>query len=264
MRGPCQQGPWALHLGIDIWLDLKSDQGKQFPIEDGKIISIDGSLFTSALPLRLRPLQRHDPFMTERERQELFAKYDERAKYAFTRNGAADEDGYEQWVGPAVRGKVRCPNHPKSLRSPQETRPTTDCASVDGEPACGCGRSITLPPDLNAKIRQPEPYGTTEWWRRYKPRASVESANSLLHHHHSHVRRQYTRVFGLARNSLFLTAAVVGANVERQRGFRQKHKMPDPWADVDGTPAEKPEPKTRRSRRTKTWDDLLSPAPSDD
>jgi len=64
-------------------------------------------------------------------------------------------------------------------------------------------------------------------------------------------------VFGLPKNAFFLCMAVVGSNVDRQRGYRSKHKLATPWPE-DFAPDDVTQPRTTRSkRRTNTYSDLL-------
>jgi hypothetical protein len=76
-------------------------------------------------------------------------------------------------------------------------------------------------------------------------------------HHHSTLRRDYTRVFGLAKNAFFVCMAVVGANLDRQRGWRQKHNLPDPWEGELTSPRASDAKATRAKRRKRTWSDLI-------
>lgn len=78
--------------------------------------------------------------------------YDERRAYAFSANGPAklsprdengdgkETDGDQRYRGPVLTGKVRCPNHPRSMRW-AEHKPLTNC---EAGTKCACGATITV------------------------------------------------------------------------------------------------------------------------
>jgi hypothetical protein len=97
--------------------------------------------------------------MSDVEKLALAATYDVRAPYAYTPLGPPDKHGRRRFRGPALTGKVRCPNTPRSMRlKATSRRPTTSCPR--GTP-CGCGKTVTLPLEVWSRGFQSPLYGTT-------------------------------------------------------------------------------------------------------
>lgn len=112
----------------------------------------------------------------------LAEQYDLRVPFAFATMGEPDAArGTQRYRGPALAGKVRCPNVPQSMRLSPAHRPTTTCHS--GKP-CACGTTVTLGPDDVLHVRQHHIFGTTTWRASYGRRTIVEPANANLKFHH--------------------------------------------------------------------------------
>lgn len=155
---------WARPLdqrGVLQVIDLHASQRVQHPGPIRGTIYLDGALFTDALPTHLRDLPGYSLGMTKQEKAALAARYDERARYAFSTQGKPDHNrGTQRYRGPALTWKVRCPNTPRSMRRAPASRPTTRC--TPGTP-CACGVTVTLGPDDYMQTRQRDLYGTTAW-----------------------------------------------------------------------------------------------------
>lgn len=209
-----QADKWALpvhRLGIEQVFDLHVTQRGTHPGPIPGTLFLDGGLFTSALPQRHHDLPAFSLGMTSAENAALCHRYDERAPYAFTTLGKPDRArGTQRYRGPALTGRVRCPNTPKSMRLDPATRPTTSC--TEGEP-CACGTTVTLGPDDRFGTRQRLLYGTTAWKASYGRRSAVESANANLKVHHAHLRRGSTRVMGTNRTGILLAFIIAAVNV---------------------------------------------------
>jgi len=67
-------------------------------------------------------------------------------------------EGVQRLRGPARRGKLRCPNVPKSTRAPHTT-PLTGCTK--NQP-CGCGRTVTVHCGDHRRDRQRLPWQSTD------------------------------------------------------------------------------------------------------
>lgn len=240
---------WALpihRLGIDQVIDLHTSQRKTRPGPIPGTFYLDGGLFVTHLPKRLHDLSAFSLGMTAEQTDTLCATYDERAPYAFTPLGKPDrERGTQRYRGPALTGRVRCPNTPASMRLDPAKRPTTPC--VEGEP-CACGTTVTLGPDDYFATRQRLLYGTTAWKASYGRRSAVESANANLKAHHAELRRGSTRVMGTRRTGIllaFILAAVNASVLLSRYGY-------DLAAPTDAseplTPKPTPRPARHRSR----------------
>lgn len=205
---------WARPLdqrGVRQVLDLHTSQRVQHPGPIPGTIYLDGGLFTDAVPKHLRSLPGYSLGMTGEEQAALAARYDDRAPYAFSTQGSPDHQrGTQRYRGPALAGKVRCPNTPRSMRLDPATRPTTQC--TPGVP-CACGVTVTLGPDDYIQTRQRDLYGTTAWKASYGRRSAVESGNAVLKVHHARLQRGSTRVMGTNKTGILLAFIVAAANV---------------------------------------------------
>lgn len=139
---------WAYKLadrGITSTMDLHKNQRGVTPGPKPGTIWVDGGLFSSALPERLRRLPGYPLNQPADEAAELATMYDERLVYALLPQGAADLARRKQrYRGSARRSVLRCPNHPASMRLPADKHPTT---SWTPGVACGCAASVTARPD---------------------------------------------------------------------------------------------------------------------
>lgn len=202
---------WAQPLterGISQSMDLHSQQQTTRPGPIPGTLTIDGGVFLNSIPDPLRDLKRPGLNATEEMRARSAEQFDRREPYAFDPYGPVRTDGRRRFRGPALTGRVRCPNNARSMRLPH-TKPMTHC--VPGEP-CACSKTFTAAADT-VRFRQPRRYGTTSWLADYSRRNAVESSNSNLKVHHGSLRRGITRVFGLAKNSLFLGMIIAASNM---------------------------------------------------
>ncbi len=253
--------------GTEIVLDLRQDQRGLFPTGLDGVIGLNCSLFVDCLPESLRNISIW-PMMASREvREPIMGKFDLQARYAFRPHTSPDAGGYQRFRGPAVGNDatVRCKNVPSSMRLSPRNRPLTTCEPGED---CACGKTITVPPNLAAKVRQRYVWGSTKWAKSYARRSRVESAFSGIKVNFGRVARDSKRVFGLAKNTFLLAAVFVAANLAQADAYRRDEGMPSLFAE-----AGEPEVPTKRSatkRRTESYDVLLGtdapeegPAPPD-
>jgi len=204
---------WARELqrrGIDQTIDLHRTQRTTHPGPVPGTIFVDGHLFIDSLPRSMRDPGGFPQMQTVEDRLKRIAEYDNRIPYAFSRLGRPDrERGTQRYRGPAVTGKVRCPNNPASMRLDPASRPTTNCAGRE----CYCSRTITLGPDDFLRERQDHLYGTTKWAKDYGRRNHVESLNASLKTHHGGLRRGGIRVQTLQRTGLLAALVLAATNV---------------------------------------------------
>ena len=205
---------WAQELGnrgIEQVFDLHTNQRGVRPGPKPHTIFVDGALFVDSLPTWLRKLPGFRIGDTKTEIAEKVAKYDERLPYLFARQGPADlHRGTQRVRGPALTGRVRCPNNEKSMRLSPATRPTLDC-DPDG---CACSLAPTLGPGDYLQLRQRHPYGTRKWKLDYNRRNHVESYNASVKYHHSRLARGSTRVLGTNKTGILVALLVAANNIE--------------------------------------------------
>lgn len=227
--------------GIESVHDLHTTQRAETPGPRPGTIWVDGGLFTSALPEKLRVLPKPHFSMSAAEKAELSEKYDERLPYMFEPMTAPDpRTGARRYRGPAVkRPRLRCPNNPVSMRKGYDL-PTTKCTKVkkpDGTmgAACGCGLTLTVEADTELKNRQRLAWGTTAWAASYGRRSGVEAVNAELKSNHGvSLARLNTKVRGKVVNHLLLTFALVGLNVRLLRDWHVLRLLRDPWMAAIG------------------------------
>lgn len=196
--------------GISQVFDLHPTQRGKRPGPIPGTFYLDGGLFSDAMPEALHDLPGYSLGQSAEEKALLAARYDERIPYAFTTQGKPNHTrGTQRYRGPALAGRVRCPNEPRSMRLDPSTRPTTNC--TPGHP-CSCGTTVTLGPDDQFQTRQRNLYGTTAWKASYGRRSAVESGNANLKVHHVMLQRHSTRVRGTNKTGILVALIVAAAN----------------------------------------------------
>ena len=245
----CRTETFALPLmarRVELVLDLHSQQRGQLPGPVPGTVWVDGALFSTALPDALRQLEPTRLGMTKAEKAQRREEFDRRQPYAFRAHGRLDpEFGTQRRKGPALAGIVRCPNVAASLRLALAL-PTTSCVAGS---ACGCGLTITIGPEEHGRERQRLLWGTTRWAASYGRRTGVESSNAEIKKNHAVMDRGYTRVFGLAKNTLLLAFGLAGVNIRLLRHWHARRGQPDPWASELGESNDLPAlPEQRASR----------------
>ncbi len=103
------------------------------------------------------PHRRTRPHPDRRRESPLRDLFDKRRPYEM-RPLTAPTEGVQRLRGPARRGKLRCPNVPKSMRAPHTT-PLTGCTK--NQP-CGCGRTVTVHCGDHRRDRQRLPWQSTD------------------------------------------------------------------------------------------------------
>jgi len=256
----CKAQNWALPLherGIKQVFDLHpNNRGvRPGPIKgtqwrDGLLLVSDKVTKHDAVPTR-SPLESH---AIKDKRAEMVAK---RHAFSFGFEDWNLERGTVRLVGPAVRGQVRCVNHPASMRlkavkqhsrgGRRTTRPTT--AHVRGD-ECACGKTKVVPITEVIRFYQPYVWGSPEWERAYGGRNLSETANSNLKDHHGRFSKGSIKVLGRNKIALALAFFVDAVNTrliinmpteffERWTGSADPY-LPDPddpaWTDPDHEP----------------------------
>lgn len=245
---------WALPMrraGADLVMDLHPhDRGTKGTY--GGAICANGNLYCPATPkalLALGPLFRGakeaDVIAHDRRSAEL-------ARYKLGRISANDADGYHRVSCPAVMGKVRCPLRAESMALGFE-RPEV-LSAPEHRPRCCTQRTLTVPPEINAKTAQKYDYPSAGHRRSFARRTAVERSYSTMKDPAStDVTRGWCRVMGLAAITLLLACSVVVRNVRIVDAFEERQREDEHRRSVGL------EPKTRKRRR-RTFDDLVASA----
>ena len=208
------------------------------------VIIVDGGVFSDAMPDRLRRLSPPGLDRPREERERIRKMYDARRPYAFTPHSRIDPaTGSQRLKGPAMTGRLRCPNNPKSMRLPR-SKPLAGCKPG----TCACGSIVTLPFGDDAHLRQVDAYGTSTHAASYARRVGIESVNADARVHRGHIGRAFTRVHGLAKTGILLTFAFAGLNVRILHDWHDARGMDDPWAVALGE-AEDTRPRQLLPRR---------------
>jgi hypothetical protein len=147
-------------------------------------------------------------------------------------------------------GKVRCPARPESMAlslvRPEITSPPAPA------PSCCTQKTLTVPPEVNAKTVQKHDYPSRAHRVSYARRTAVERAYATMKDPAStDVRRGWCRVMGLCGITILLTCGVVVRNLRILDAFEERQRE-DLRRRTAGL-----EPRTRRRRR-RTLDDLTS------
>lgn len=211
---------WARPLasrGVQQVIDLHPNQRGVHPGPIPETVMIDGAVYTTAMPEHLWDLPAEKLKQPAAEKSEVAARFDQRRPYAFSTQGNPDpERGTQRYRGPALAGRLRCPNSPKSMRKSPAKVPTSNCKKGQ---SCACGKTVTLGPSASDRlqIRQRELYGTTRWKLSYSRRNAVESANSLLKNHYARLTRGSTQVRGTHRTAILLALIIATVNMHLLR-----------------------------------------------
>ncbi|MGA4669510.1 hypothetical protein ACPCG0_06875 [Propionibacteriaceae bacterium Y1923] len=255
---------WAIPLherGIKQVLDLHpNNRGvRPGPIKgtqwrDGLLLVSDKATKHESIPTR-SPME---GYAVKEKRAEMVAK---RSAFAFGFEDWNVEKGTVRLVGPAVRGQVRCVNHPASMRlkavkqhsrgGRRTTRPTT--AHALGED-CPCGKTKVVPITDVLRFYQPYLWGSHEWEHAYGRRNLSETANSYLKDQHGRFTKGSIKVLGRNKIALALAFFVDAVNtrliismptdISEQWSGEQDPYLPDP-SDPDWTDANHEPPATR-------------------
>ena len=243
---------WALPVrraGGQLVMDLHPhDRGTRGTF--GGAICCNGNLYCPATPQALFDLHTLARGASADQVAAHDARTAELARYKLGRISADDPDGFHRVECPAVTAKVRCPRRAASMASgydrPEITHPP------DPAPCCCVQRTMTVPPEVNAKTSQKHDYPSASHRRSFARRTAVERSYATLKDPAStDVRRGWCRVMGLAAISLLLACAVVVRNERVLDAFEERQRV-DARRRAAGL-----EPKTR-TRRRRTIDDLIA------
>jgi hypothetical protein len=216
----------------------------------GGAICHNGNLYCPATPpalLALGPLARgasdaardaHDTLSTEL------------ARYKLGPISASDAEGYQRVMCPAVAAKVRCPRRPDSMALPYD-RPEV-AQAPDQPPRCCTQKTLSVPPEVNAKTAQKHDYPSRAHRVSYGRRTAAERSYATMKDPAStDITRGWCRVMGLAAITLLLACAVVVRNGRVVDAFEERQRE-DTLRAAAGLG-----PRTRKRRR-RTFEDLIA------
>lgn len=234
----------AHQLGIHIDMDLHTQQQVQHPGPKPGTLWVDGTLYSTALPARLRRIPA--PHFTQTSAVKASARdlFDKRRPYQMRPVTASTANGAQRLRGPGLRGKLRCPNVPRSMRAPHST-PMTNCRP--GQP-CGGGLTVTVHRGEHQRDRQRLPWQSTAWFDSYGRRVGIESLNASVRGHHANINRGYIRVVGLARVTTLLAFGLAAMNTRILHYWYTSRVLPEPWAAALGEPPDEQAPQRQHRR----------------
>jgi hypothetical protein len=215
-------------------------------------IRANGNLYCPATPtalLGLGPLHRG---ATDAETAAHDRKAAELAKHKLAPIAGYDEDGYSRVGCPAARGKLRCPLRSESMAL-DHTRPEV-ASPPEHPPVCCSQKTITVPPEVNAKTAQKHDYPSPSHRRSYARRSAAERAYATVKDPATNdLSRGWCRLAGLAPIALFAATAFAARNLRVADAFAARRAEEERRA-ANGLP-----PRPRRRRR-RTAQDLIGAA----
>ena len=245
---------WALPIrraGGRLVMDLHPhDRGRRGTF--GGAICANGNLYCPATPASLLDLEPLGRGASAEQMAAHDARSAELARYKLGPISAADPDGYHRVMCPAAAGKVRCARREDSMALGYD-RPQI-ATSPDPAPPCCTQRTLSVPPEVNAKTAQKHDYPSKAHRLSYGRRTAAERSFATLKDPAStDVTRGWCRVMGLTAIALVAACAVVVRNERVLDAFEERQR------DEARRVAAGLEPRTRRRRR-RTISDLLASA----
>lgn len=229
-------------IGARLVIDLHpADRGPKGTFAGA--ICHNGNLYCPATPKALFELGPLPRGATEHEAAAHDERTAELSRYKLGRLSADDADGYHRVACPAELGKLRCANRPASMAlsfsRPEVLSPPPE------QPVCCAQKSLTVPPQVNAKTTQRHDYPSAAWRASYPRRSAVERSNARLKDP-AGINIDvpgWCKLSGIAGLSLFLAGACVVVNLGLLDSFEARRAQA-----ARPKPARVPRP--RRRRRT--------------
>jgi hypothetical protein len=245
---------WALPvraLGADLIMDLHPHDRGTHGTHHGAIC-FNGNLYCPSTPKALFTLEPLARGASEEETAAHDRRSAELDHYKMGVVSSNDADGFHRVACPAVLGKVRCPRRPASMALSAE-RPEITSAPEE-PPTCCTQKTLTVPPNVNAKTRQKHSYPGRAHRLSYGRRSAAERSNATVKDPASNdISRGWCRLMGLTSMTLMLTCLFVVRNQRVLASFEARE------AEDQRRLAQGLAPRTRRRRRT-TISDLVNTA----
>ncbi len=197
--------------GASLVMDLHPNDRGTKGTHAGAILC-NGNLYCPATPRALFELGPLSRGASEAEVATHDEQSAELARYKLGRLTHDDPDGYHRVACPAELGKLRCPLRPASMAL-SYTRPEV-LSPPEHPPTCCTQRSLTVPPQVNAKTAQKHDYPSAAHRRSYARRSADERSNSRLKDP-AGINidvRGWCKLMGVTPLGLFLACACVAVN----------------------------------------------------
>jgi hypothetical protein len=235
---------WAIPLraaGAQLIQDLHPHDRGPRGTHAGAIIT-NGNLYCPATPEPLLELGPLPPGTAPGDVAAHDAQTAELAKHKLGPISADDADGYHRVMCPAVMGKIRCPHRPESMTL-DRGRPEI-LTPPEHPPACCAQQTITVPPQVAAKIRQKHDYPSAAHRRSYARRTGSERTFSTIKDPATtSIARGWCRLTGLTPLALWLACLLAVRNQRILHAFDARQEQNARQAAA-GLP-----PKSRKRRR---------------
>jgi hypothetical protein len=245
---------WALpirRLGARLIQDLHpNDRGPQ-GTHMGAIRS-NGSLYCPAIPTALLELGPLQPAATPEQTAAHDRLAAERARYKLGAITRPDPDGHHRVACPAAQQKLRCPLRPQSMALPH-TRPEV-AEPPQQPPTCCRQRTLTVPPEVNAKTTQKHDYPSRAHRRSYARRSAAERAYATVKDPATNdLSRGWCRLTGITAIALFTATTFIARNLRVTDAFAARQAKQARRTTAALAPK-------RRRRRRQTIEDLIGAA----
>jgi len=237
--------------GARLVMDLHpADRGPK-GTHQGAVIA-NGNLYCPCTP---RPLLELGPLGRQSNEDTVIvhdARSAELARYKLGRICAEDQDGAHRVMCPALLGKVRCALRPTSMASDFSHPEVLD--APEHPPKCCVQQTITVGGQIAAKAAQRHDYPSRAHRLSYRRRTASERTFAWLKDPATlAMRRGWSRLMGLAKNSLLFALAAVVRNVRAVESFERRRAEEARRASLGSSPR-------RRRRRVATATEPLDPA----
>ena len=245
---------WALpvrRLGAELIQELHpNDRGRQGTHMGA--IRANGNLYCPQTPTALLELGPLAHGATEKETAAHDRRVAELSAHKLGPITGYDADGYHRVGCPAAQGKLRCPLRAESTAL-EHTRPEI-VSPPEHPPICCSQRTITVPPEVNAKTAQKHDYPSAEHRRSYARRSAAERAYATVKDPATNdISRGWCRLTGLAPIALFAATVFAARNLRVADAFAAREAE-------DERRAQNGLPPRRRKRRRKSAADPIGAA----
>jgi hypothetical protein len=234
-------------LGVSVTMDLHTNQRGTHPGPTPGTLWIHGHLYSKAMPARLRDLKPPkigDTADTKSHKRDVFDALDAYRYIAHSRHN--DALGTQRFKGPALSGRLRCPNTPASMRLGTHL-PTTTCRP---DTDCGCGATVTVLDTEHERDRQQLRWQSNAWALSYNRRTYAETLNARVRFTDANLNRGFTQVLNQHSTAVLLAFYLASYNTVELFKWATSHHEPEPWAQQLGEPPDtRPLGRTTRSTR---------------